>query len=119
MPGDLIGTCGLTRGPHVFAGQALSRWTVYRLPFARLRGVQLRQPARAQGLLRAIAHQIAQAQRQIIRTNLPALVLFGLLIQEVSAHHKGRNLPGTKFELPIPRTDISDFLALAPETINV
>ncbi|MDC3032459.1 hypothetical protein OA249_00680 [Litorivicinus sp.] len=118
MPGDLVGTCGLTRGLYVFTGQAVSRSTVCRLPFARLRGAQLRQLARAQGLFRAIAQHAAQAQRQITQTNLPALVQFGLLIQDISTHHKRRNLFGTEFELPMPQADISDFLALAPETIS-
>ena len=118
MPDDFIGTCGLTGGPQVSAGQATSRSTVCRLPFAHLRETQIRQPARAQGLLRAIALQTAQAQRQISRTNQPALVRFGLLIQDISTHHKRRNLSATKFELPMPRTDISIFLALAPQTIR-
>ena len=41
----------------------------------------------AQGLRQAIAHQTAQAQRQIIQTDLPALVRFGMLIQAISTHH--------------------------------
>ena len=118
MPGDLVGTCGLTGGPSVFTGQAVSRSTVCRLPFARLRGVQLKQLARAQGLFRAIAHQTAEAQCQTTQTNLPALVQLGLLIQEISTHQKRRNPFGTEFELPMPQTDISDFLALVPETIS-
>ena len=118
MPGDLVGACGLTGGHYTFTSQALSRTTVCRLPFDRLREAQLRQPVLAQGLLQAIAHQAAQAQRQITRTNLPALARFGLLILDISTHHKKRNLSGTEFELPMPRTDIADFLALAPETIS-
>lgn len=118
MLGDLIGTCGLTEGPYPFTAQALVRSTVCRLPFARLREAQLRQPARAQGLLQASAQQTGQAQRQITRANLTALVRFGLLIQDISTHHKRQNLSGTEFELPMPWADISDFLAPAPETIN-
>ncbi len=118
MLGDLVVTCGLTGGSYVFTGQAVNRSTVCRLPFAPLQGAQLRQPARAQGLRRAIALQTAQAQRQIIQTNLPALVQFGLLIQAISTHYKRQNLFDTKIELPMPQTDISDFLALAPETIS-
>ena len=73
MLGDLVVTCGLTGGSYVFTGQAVNRSTVCRLSFARQQEAQLRQPSRAQGLLRAIALQTAQAQRQITRTNLPAL----------------------------------------------
>ena len=118
MPDDFIGTCGLTGGPHISVGQGTSRSTVCRLPFAHLRETQIRKPARAQDLLQAIALQTAQVQRQISRTNLPALVRFGLLIQDISTHHKRRNLSGTKFELPMPLTNISNFLTLAPETIR-
>ena len=118
MPGDLVGACGLNGGHYAFTNQALSRSMVCRLPFDRLREAQLKQPVLAQGLLQAIAHQAAQAQRQTTRTNLPALVRFGLLILDICTHHKKRNLSGTEFELPIPRTDIADFLALTPETIS-
>ena len=118
MPGDLVGACGLTRDHYAFTAQALSQSTVYRLPLDRLREAQLRQPVLAQGLLQAIAHQATQAQRQITRTNLPPLARFELLILNISTHHKKRNLSGTEFELPVPRTDIADFLALAPETIS-
>ena len=72
----------------------------------------------AQGLLQAIAHQTGQAQRQITRTDLPALARLGMLIKDMSIHHKKQNLSGTEFELPMPRTDISDFIALAPRTIS-
>ncbi|MAW25058.1 MAG: hypothetical protein CMQ84_03590 [Gammaproteobacteria bacterium] len=118
MPGDLVGACGLTGDHYAFTAQALSRSTVYRLPFDRRREAQLRQPVLAQGLLQAIAHQAAQAQRQITRTNLPALARFGLLILDISTHHKKRNLSGTEFELPVPRTDIADSLALELETLR-
>ncbi len=118
MPGDLFSVCGLTESCYAFTVQALSRSTVCRLPFARSREERLEQPARAQGLLQAIAHQTAQAQRQITRTYLPALVRFGFLIQGISTHDKKRNLFGTEFGLPMTRTDIADFLALALAIIS-
>ena len=118
MRGDLVGAYGLTGGHYAFTAQALSRSTVSRLPFDRLREAQLRQSVLAQGLLQAIDHQAAQAQLQITRTNLPALTRFGLLILDISTHHKKRNLSGTEFELPMPRTSVAGFLALAPEKIS-
>lgn len=68
------------------------------------------------GRCQQCSHQAAQAQRQITRTNLPAPARFGLLILDISTHHKKRNLSGTEFVLSMPRTDITDFLALDPET---
>ena len=118
MRGDLAGAYGLTGGHYAFTAQALSRSTVSRLPFDRLRKAQLGQSVLAQGLLQAIAHQAAQAQLQITRTNLPALTRFGLLSLAISTHHKKRNLSGTEFELPMPRTSVANFLALAPEQIS-
>lgn len=118
MQGDLVGAGALTGGRYGFTAQTLSRSTVCRFPFARLRDAQFRQPALAHGLLQAIAHQNGQAQHQMTRTVLPVLARFGLLIQDISTYYKRRNLSGTEFELPMPRTDISDSLALAPETIS-
>ena len=118
MSGDFVSACGLTGGHYAFTSQALSRSTVRRFPFDRLREAQLRQPSLTQGKLQTVAHHDAQAQRQITRTNLPALDRFGLMIQDISTHHKRRNLSGTEFGPPIPRTDIADFLALARETIS-
>ena len=118
MSGDFVSACGLTGGHYAFTAQALSRSTVRRFPFDRLREAQLRQPSLTQGKLQTVAHHDAQAQRQITRTNLPALDRFGLMIQDISTHHKRRNLSGTEFGPPMPRTDIADFLALARETIS-
>ena len=118
LPGDLVGACGLTCGQYAFTAQALDRSTVCRLPLDRLREAQLRQPMLTQGLLQALSNQAAQAQRQITRTNLPAIARLALLIQDVSSHHKKRHLSATEFELPMARTDIADFLGLAPETIS-
>ena len=118
MPGDLVGACGLTCGQYPFTAQALDRSTVCRLPLDRLREAQLRQPMLTQGLLQALSNQAAQAQRQVTRTNLPALARFSLFIKDISSHHKKRHLSATEFDLPMPRTDIADFLALAPETIS-
>lgn len=118
MLGDFVSTCGLMEGHYAFTAQALSRSTVRRLPFDRLQEAQLKQPALAQGLLQAIAQHDAQARCQITRTNQPELERFGVMIQDISAYHKRRNLSGTEFELPMPRTDIANFLALAPEIIS-
>jgi CRP/FNR family transcriptional regulator len=118
LPGDLVGACGLTCGQYAFTAQALDRSTVCRLPMERFRDAALRQPTLSQGLLQALANQAAQAQRQITRTNLPALARLALLIKDLSSHHKKRALSATEFDLPMPRTDIADYLALAPETIS-
>lgn len=118
LPGDLVGACGLTCGQYAFTAQALDRSTVCRLPMDRLRDASLRQPALVQGLFQALATQAAQAQRQVTRTNLPALARFAIFIKDLSTHHKKRSLSAKEFELPMPRTDIADFLALAPETIS-
>lgn len=118
LPGDLIGACGLTCGEYAFTARALDRSTVCRLPLDRLRDAAIRQPALTQGLLQALSNQAAQAQRQITRTNLPALARFALFIKDLSTHHRKRSLSATEFNLPMPRTDIADFLALAPETIS-
>jgi CRP/FNR family transcriptional regulator, anaerobic regulatory protein len=118
LPGDLVGACGLTCGQYAFTAQALDRSTVCRLPMDRLRDATLRQPMLIQGLMQALSNQAAQAQRQITRTNLPALARFAIFIKDLSGHHKKRSLSAKEFELPMPRTDIADFLALAPETIS-
>ena len=118
MPYDNVGARALSGGRYAFTAQALSRSTVCRFPLDCLREAQLRQPALAPGLLQAIAHQTGQAQRQITRIDLRAIARFGLLIKDISIHHKKQNLSGTEFQLPMPRTAISDFLALAPETIS-
>jgi len=118
LPGDLVGACGLTCGQYAFTAQALDRTTVCRLPMDRLRDATLRQPMVIQGLLQALSTQAAQAQRQITRTNLPALARLAIFIKDLSSHHKKRSLSATNFDLPMPRIDIADFLALAPETIS-
>jgi CRP/FNR family transcriptional regulator len=118
MPGDLVGAFALTGGRYAFIVQALSRSTICRFPLTRLQAAQLRQPGLAQGLLQVIAHQTGQAWRQITRTELLSLAQFGMLIKNMSIHHKKQNLSTTEFELPMPRTDISDFIALAPGIIS-
>lgn len=118
LPGDLMGACGLSFGQYAFTAVALDRSTVCRLPMDRLREASLRQPLLMQGLLQALSTQAATAQRQITRANLPALARFALFLRDLSAHHKRRSLSAVTFDLPMPRTDIADYLSLAPETIS-
>ncbi|MGA1207623.1 MAG: helix-turn-helix domain-containing protein [Litorivicinaceae bacterium] len=118
LPGDLVGACGLSCGEYAFTAVALDRSTVCRLPMDRLREASLRQPLLTQGLLQALSTQAAIAQRQITRANLPALARFALFLRDLSAHHKRRSLSAVTFDLPMPRTDIADYLSLAPETIS-
>ena len=49
---------------------------------------------------------------------LPALARFALFIKDISSHHQKRHLSDSEFDLPMARTDIADFLGLAPETIS-
>ncbi len=91
MPSDCVGDNNLSGGHYVYKAQALSQSTVCQHPFDRLRVVQLRQPT---------------------------LARFGSVIQNIIAHHKKRNLSGTEFVLSMPRINIADFLALAPETFD-
>ena len=103
MPGDLVGTCVLNSGQYAFTAQALDRSTVCRLPLDRLREAQLRQPMLTQGLLQALSNQAAQAQRQVTRTNLPALARFALFIKDISSHHNKRHLSCLLYTSPSPR----------------
>ena len=118
LPGDLICACGLACGQYAFTAIALDRATVCRLPMDRLREASLRQPLLTQGLLQALSTQAVIAQRQITRANLPALTRFALFLRDLSAHHRRRSLSAIAFDLPMPRTDIADYLSLAPETIS-
>ena len=118
IPGNLVGACGLTGSLCAFTVQALGRSTVCQALFERLRKAQFKQPALAQGLLQAIAHQTTQAQHQITRTNLLAPARFGFLIQNINTHHKKRKLFNTEFELPMSQTDTANILALASKTSN-
>ena len=114
MPVDLVGAFARQEAVMHLQVQALSRSTICRFPFA-LQEAQLRQPTLAQGLLQAIAHQTAQTQRQITRTDLPALTRFGMLIKDISIHHNKQNLSVLNLSHACHGSDISDFIALAPD----
>lgn len=118
MLDTLVVACELACGQYASTAQALDRAAMCRLSLCRLSEAHLKPPVFIRGLLQTLPNQSDQAQRQMLRNNLPALACFALFIKEITSQHQKRHLSNREFNLLIGRTEFTDFGGLTPETIG-
>jgi CRP/FNR family transcriptional regulator len=116
-PGDLIGL-GIAR-EHAMSAQAINPARLRCLSAASLRQAAAKDPALALKLYEALAAEL-EAVRDLLfttgqRSALERVAGFLLTLSRRSERH---GLDPTRFELPMTRTDIGDFLGLTIETVS-
>lgn len=116
-PGDLIGL-GIER-EHVMNAQAVKPTRLRCLPAASLRQAAARDPTLALKLYEALAGELATTRDLLLTTGQRSAIerVAGFLL--ALSRRNGRNgFDPTRFELPMTRTDIGDFLGLTIETVS-
>ncbi len=113
MPGDFVGTS--VDDEHQFAAEAVGDSRVCAFPVSRFDGfIEEHQPMQRE-LYIAATRELAQAQQQMVllgrKTAIERIASFLLLLSERS---KGASV----VDLPMCRSDISDYLGLTKETVS-
>ena len=118
FPGDFLGIS--VDEEYAFTVQALEQselWWFSREAFDRFLAEH---PEVERELYRLAAHELAEAQRQIVLLGRKAaherLASFFLFLLRRSQRISG--MPGSSFDLPMSRIDIADYLGLTKETVS-
>jgi CRP-like cAMP-binding protein len=116
-PGDLIGLG--VEGEHVMNAQAVKPTRVRCLPVATLRQCMAEDAALGVKLYEALARELAATRDLMLTTGQRSAIerVAGFLLAFSRRNQRNGQDP-TRFELPMTRADIGDFLGLTIETVS-
>jgi len=116
-PGDLIGLG--VEGEHVMNAQAVKPTRVRCLPVATLRQSIAEDPSLGVKLYEALARELAATRDLMLTTGQRSAIerVAGFLLAFSRRNQRNGQDP-TRFELPMTRADIGDFLGLTIETVS-
>lgn len=116
LPGEVVGLEAVDPGVYPCDGVALENTRLCKLPFDAVSHVAQREPEVQQHLFRMFSHAIAQHEARSWDMGADQRVAAFLL--DLSARYALRGLSPEHFHLPMPRSDIANFLHLAAETVS-
>ncbi|MCK9366380.1 MAG: helix-turn-helix domain-containing protein [Metallibacterium scheffleri] len=116
LPGEVVGLEAVDPGVYPCDGVALESTRLCKLSFDAVSHVAQREPEVQQHLFRMFSHAIAQHEGRSWDMGADQRVAAFLL--DLSARYALRGLSPEHFHLPMPRSDIANFLHLAAETVS-
>ncbi len=116
LPGEVLGLEAVDPGVYPVDGLALESTRLCRLPFDSVSHVAQREPEVLQHLFRMFSRAIALHEGRSWDTGADQRLAAFLL--DLSARYAQRGLAPDRFHLAMPRSDIANFLHLAPETVS-
>ena len=116
LPGEVVGLEAVDPGVYPVDGVALESTRLCRLPFDAVSHVAQREAAVQQQLFRLFSRAIGQHESRSWDSGADQRLAAFLL--DLSARYAQRGLSPQVFHLAMPRSDIANFLHLAPETVS-
>lgn len=117
FPGDLIGLGG--EGEHVMNAQAVKPTRLRSLPLTMLRQAAASNPTLCLKMYEALARELATTRDLMLTTGQrSAMERLTSFLLALSRRNAREGLDPARFELPMTRTDIGDFLGLTIETVS-
>lgn len=116
LPGEVIGLAGIDGDRYPCDAIALDTATLCRFSFRRMAELASRVPLLQQHLFRLMSRDIGAAQR--LAGDWPADVRLAALLLTLSRRLAARGFSPRRFQLTMARTDIGNYLRLAPETVS-
>lgn len=119
LPGEIIGFDAISSGTYPGFAKALETASVCEIPFARLETLACEIPGLQRQIFRTMSEEIVKDQDLMLQLNKKsAEQRFGSFLVNLSFRFGRRGLSSSRFRLPMPRADISNYLGLAVETIS-
>nr|WP_232465364.1 cyclic nucleotide-binding domain-containing protein [Oleiphilus messinensis] len=119
LPGDIIGTDGFVTGRYGATAAALETTTVCELPYPKIEFLTTKIPELQRFLFQKMAYEIQQHKKMsYLLSRRSAEQKLATLLINTSRHLEKRRLLNTSFTLPMTRTDLSNYLGLAIETVS-
>ncbi len=118
-PGDLIGLDGMGGSVHACGAQVLDTSSVCALPFDQLTRLSSRSPTVYRRLLRSISQKIVHDETMLlVLGHMNAEQRIARFLIEWGERLRSQGFSATEVNLPMSRTDIASYLALAVETVS-
>lgn len=119
LPGEIIGFDAISSGIYPGFAKALETSAVCEIPFARLEQLAAEIPGLQRQIFRTMSDEIVKDQELMLQLNKKsAEQRFGSFLVNLSFRFGRRGLSSSRFRLPMARSDISNYLGLAVETIS-
>lgn len=119
LPGEIIGFDAISSGTYPGFAKSLETSSVCEIPFDRLEQLASEIPGLQRQIFRTMSSEIVKDQELMLQLNKKsAEQRFGSFLINLSFRFGRRGLSSNQFRLPMARSDISNYLGLAVETIS-
>lgn len=119
LPGEIVGLEGIALKRHGVTATALDSTAVCAIPFSRLESLTPLLPGLQHHLFSLFSREIQQDQQLLLLLGKrSAEARLAAFLLSLSARYQRRGLSGSRFLLPMSRTDIGNHLGLTIETVS-
>jgi CRP/FNR family transcriptional regulator len=119
MPGELMGLDGIASGRYQCDMIALSDAHVCQLAYSEFEQVAEKFPVLRREILSISSTNMTTAQKMLMFIGKrPVEERLAMFLINISQRFKARGLSESRFQLPMSRHDIANYLGMAPETIS-
>ncbi len=119
MAAEMVGLDAVSAGVHPCEAVALESSTVCEIPFDDLEDLSRELPGLQRQLLRLMSREIFHDHEMLqALTRRTADERLAIALMNFSRRFSRRGLSATRFRLPMSRSDLSNYLGLAPETLS-
>lgn len=116
LPGEIIGLNAISRSRYPCNAVALEPVLLCRFSFPRMATLAAKMPKLQEQLFRLLSEDIGKAG--LLAGDFDADERMAAFLVTLSRRYGLRGLSPTRFRLPMSRTDIGNYLRLAPETVS-
>lgn len=116
LPGEIIGLSAIHSERYPCNAVALGTVMLCRFSFPRMAMLASRMPGLQQQLFRLLSADIGKAQ--LLAGDFSADERMAAFLLSLSRRYAQRGYSAQRFHLAMPRTDIANYLGLAPETVS-
>ncbi|WP_027328819.1 fumarate/nitrate reduction transcriptional regulator Fnr [Marinimicrobium agarilyticum] len=119
LPGELVGLDGIAGNRYTNTVLALETASVCEIPFEQVEELSLKIPSLQRNVFQLLSREITQDQQLIsLLSKSSAEERVATLLLSLSNRHQRRQLSPHRYNLPMSRTDIGNFLGLTIETVS-
>jgi CRP/FNR family transcriptional regulator len=116
LPGEIIGLSAIDGERYPCDAIALDQVQLCRFAFPKIAQLATRVPGLQKQLFRLMSRDIGHAER--LSGDHSASARVAAFLVDLSRRLSERGFSASRFELTMPRTDVANYLRLAPETVS-
>ena len=119
LPGEIIGLDSVSMDQYSCSAVALERTSVCEIPLDKFEDLATRVPGLQHHFFLLMSKEIQESrQLSMLLSKNTAEERIASLLLSLSTRFRHRRLSDTHFKLPMPRSDIGNYLGLAVETVS-